>query len=94
MSGVTLDVGAMFPLTSFLTAGVVVRILGYENTNNLIAKLPDEVGYGTELKLPLKISIIPLILLIDYLPVRIRKGILFKGSSTNSIWLSRSSTTN
>ena len=56
MSGITLDAGALFPLGSLLTAGVVVRNLGYEYTNNLKAKLPGEIGFGTELKLPFKIS--------------------------------------
>ena len=58
MGGLTLDAGALFPLTSFLSAGVVVRNIGYEYTNNLRAKLPGEIGFGTELQLPIKISIL------------------------------------
>ena len=58
MSGITLDAGALFPLGSFMTVGAVVRNLGYEDTNNLRAKLPGEIGLGTEFKLPLKISVL------------------------------------
>ena len=58
MNGITLDLGALFPLSSFITAGFVVRNLGYEYTNNLKAELPVEIGCGTELKLPFKISLL------------------------------------
>ena len=58
MNGITLDMGALFPLGSFMAAGVVVRNLGYEYTNNLRAELPGEIGLGTEMKLPFKISVL------------------------------------
>ena len=58
MNGITLNMGALFPLGSFMAAGVVVRNLGYEYTNNLRVELPGEIGLGTEMKLPLKISVL------------------------------------
>jgi len=58
MNGISLDAGVLLPLNSFLTAGAVIRHLGYENTNNLRAELPLESGLGMEMKLPFKISIL------------------------------------
>ena len=58
MSGISLDAGALFPLNSFLSTGVVVRNLGYEYTNKLRAELPKEIGMGIEMKLPFKMSIL------------------------------------
>ena len=52
MSGITLDVGALFPLCSFINAGAVIRNLGYEYTNNLRSNLPLESGIGIAVKLP------------------------------------------
>ena len=75
MSGVTLDAGALFPFNSFLTAGVVVRNLGYEYTNNLRAELPMEVGLGTELKLPFKVSILTDAIYLSEKGTDIRMGI-------------------
>ncbi|SVD72607.1 uncharacterized protein METZ01_LOCUS425461, partial [marine metagenome] len=74
MSGITLDAGALFPFSSFLTAGVVVRNMGYENTNNLRSELPGEIGFGTELKLPFKISILTDVIYLSEKGTDIRFG--------------------
>ena len=34
MNGITLDAGVLFPLSSLINIGGVVRNIGYENTNN------------------------------------------------------------
>ena len=82
MSGITLDAGALFPIGSFLTIGAVVRNLGYEYTNNLRAKLPMEIGLGTELKLPVKISVLTDAIYLS------EKGIDFRiGIRTHFKWL-------
>ena len=75
MTGITLDVGARFPLSSFITAGVVVRNLGYEYTNHLRAELPAEIGYGTELKLPFNISVLTDIINLEDKGTDIRLGV-------------------
>ena len=75
MSGITLDAGALFPLGSFLTFGAVIRNLGYEYTNNLKAKLPGEIGLGTELKLPFKMSIIADAIYLSEKGTDIRMGV-------------------
>ena len=51
LSGITLDVGAIIPLRSSIILGAVIRNLGYENTNNLRARLPVEGGIGAAFKI-------------------------------------------
>ena len=75
ISGITLDAGVLLPLNSFLTAGVVIRNLGYEYTNNLRAELPKEIGLGTELKLPFKISVLTDAIYLSEMGTDIRMGI-------------------
>ena len=75
MSGITLDAGALFPLGSFMTAGVVVRNLGYEYTNNLRAELPVEIGLGTKLKLPFNVSILTAAIYLTEKGIDFRMGI-------------------
>ena len=75
MSGITLDAGALFPLGSFITAGAVVRNLGYEYTNNLRAELPMEIGLGTEFKSPFKISILTDVIYLSDKGMDIRMGL-------------------
>mgnify|MGYP000739370911 CR=1 FL=1 len=83
MNGITLDLGALFPLSSFITAGFVVRNLGYEYTNNLRADLPLEVGIGTVIKLP----IVKTSLLTDLMYNNINQQELRAAISTNWKWL-------
>ena len=52
ISGITMDVGTVFPLGSSFTAAGVIRNIGYEYTNNLRAELPVEGGIGLKIKLP------------------------------------------
>ena len=75
MSGITLDAGALFPLGSFITAGAVVRNMGYEYTNNLRAELPMEIGLGTEFKSPFKISILTDVIYLSDKGMDIRMGL-------------------
>ena len=65
MNGITLDAGVLFPLSSLINIGGVVRNIGYENTNNLTAELPMEMGMGTELKLPFQMSLLTDIVLSE-----------------------------
>ena len=75
MSGLTLDAGMLFPLSSFITAGVVFRNIGYEYTNSLRAELPMEIGFGTELKFPFKLSILTDAIYLSEKGIDIRLGI-------------------
>jgi len=83
LSGITLDIGATIPLKSFLTFGVVIRNLGYENNNNLRADLPVESGIGAAMKLPIiKASILTDMLYSGSNVQEVRVGI-----STNWKWM-------
>ena len=82
MSGITLDVGALFPLGSFINAGVVFRKLGYEYTNDLRAELPMELGLGLEVKLPFNISV-----LTDVIYYKEKSEDIRIGARTHFKWL-------
>ena len=75
ISGITLDVGALFPLNSFITTGVVVRNYGYKYTNNLKANLPIEIGLGMKLELPIKMSVLSDAIYLSDRSTDIRMGI-------------------
>lgn len=48
--GITFDFGLGLSLKDYLNLGIVIRNIGYENTNTLQANLPTEFGIGTETK--------------------------------------------
>ena len=75
MSGFSLDAGVLLPINSFISAGAVIRNIGYTFTNNLRAKLPMEIGLGTELKLPFKLSVLTDAIYLSEKGTDIRLGI-------------------
>ena len=83
MSGVTLDAGVLLPLNSFITAGIVVRNLGYEYTPNLRSELPIVSGIGVAIKLPL----INTSVMTDVLYKKDNRAEIHIGCKTHSKWL-------
>jgi len=52
LKGITIDAGAVIPLGSSITAGTVVRNMGFEYSENLQTQLPIEGGLGLKINLP------------------------------------------
>ena len=75
MNGITLDMGALLPLGSFMAVGVVARNLGYEYTSKLRAELPWEIGFGTEFKLPFNISVLMDAIYLSKMGTDLRMGV-------------------
>ena len=58
ISSMSLNIGALFSLTSFIEAGLVLNNIGYESTNNIKAELPTELGFGLGIDLPFNVSLL------------------------------------
>ena len=58
ISGLAIDIGGLFPINSFMKAGLVLKNIGYKFTNNLKSELPTEAGLGLGFSLPFNISIL------------------------------------
>ena len=83
LSGITLDVGTAIPMGTFITLGAVIRNLGYEFKNNLLAELPLDSGIGAAIKLPIiKASILTDLLYSSSNGKEVRAGV-----STNWKWM-------
>ena len=83
MSGMTLDIGILIPINSFMTSGLTIRNFGYEYSKNLRVNIPVELGAGTKLDLPYKISILTDAIYLSNKGLDIRLALIKKGNWLN-----------
>ena len=74
MSAISLSIGALFPINSFIQAGLVLNNIGYEFTNNIKTELPKETGFGLNWDLPFNISLLTDAIYISKYGIDVRIG--------------------